>query len=292
MYRCLLAVAFLVGIVLTSYAESQPKRIVSAGGAITEWIVLLNSEDKLVGVDTTSLYPRQVTKLAKIGYQRQLSAEGVASLQPDILIGSEEMGPANVLRQIAKLGIEVKILSAKPDLVALKSNLLELGLLLDKEATAQQLFTDYQHKLKQLNNSIVKAQQTQAKPKVLLVISLHGGLLAAGKQTTADWLLKQAGGNNVVSFEGYKVLANEALAALNPDIIVVADRKGIANPELLQSVIKVTPAIAMTQAAKEQKVIALDASLLVAGLSPRMPDEAVRLAHFFYRLPQSVATIK
>ena len=82
-------------------AAELPQRWVSSGGSLSEWVVRLGGEGKLVGVDTTSLHPQSLRQLPSVGYQRALSAEGVLSLRPDILIGSEEMGPPPVVAQIA-----------------------------------------------------------------------------------------------------------------------------------------------------------------------------------------------
>jgi len=85
-----------------SLAESLPQRWISAGGATTEWIVELGGQPRLVGVDTTSQHPQSVTSLPSVGYQRQLSAEGVLTLAPDLLLGTEEMGPPPVLAQLER----------------------------------------------------------------------------------------------------------------------------------------------------------------------------------------------
>ena len=82
-------------------AAELPQRWVSSGGSLSEWVVRLGGEGRLVGVDTTSLHPQSLRQLPSVGYQRALSAEGVLSLRPDILIGSEEMGPPPVVAQIA-----------------------------------------------------------------------------------------------------------------------------------------------------------------------------------------------
>ena len=53
-------------------------RIVSIGGAITEILYALGFEDRLAGVDSTSLYPAAALRdKPNVGYMRQLSAEGV-----------------------------------------------------------------------------------------------------------------------------------------------------------------------------------------------------------------------
>lgn len=270
---------------LSSYAEEPPARIVSVGGTVTEWVISLGGESNLVGVDTTSLFPNSVTKLPKVGYQRHLSTEGIASLKPNVVIGSPEMGPDTVLRQIERLGIRVDVLSNKPSLDELASNLSRLGELLNKEQEAQQAFDGYKQKLL-LNKSIIEeAQKTQLSPKVLLVIGMHGSLLTAGKDTTADWLINQAGGQNIVDFSSYKVLSNEALVHLNPDIVLLAGKISEDDKTLIEGLYKTTPALTMTDAAKNNKIFILDASLLVAGLGPRLPDEVTRLVSLFYNIP-------
>lgn len=266
------------------HANETPQRIVSAGGAVTEWIVALGAEKELVGVDTTSVYPESIRKLPKVGYQRQLSAEGVASLNPTLVVGTPEMGPNTVIKQLNGLGIHVETLSNHPDFKAVADNLTTLGKLLNKEKQAIQLYQSYHARFDHIQQAIEKAQNQTKPPKVILVMGLHGGLLAAGNETTSDWLIKQAGGENVALFDGYKSISSEALLALNPDVIIIADRSGHLNNEAIKKMISADPALALTNAAKQDKVLAIDATLLVAGLGPRLADETEKLAAIFYNL--------
>src|SRR5471030_209505 len=107
-----LCVALLVSHPATS--ADLPQRWVSAGGALSEWVSTLGGESKLVGVDTTTQHPDSLKALPSIGYQRQLSAEGILSLRPQMLIGTEEMGPPPVLSQIRSAGVQVELFSAQP----------------------------------------------------------------------------------------------------------------------------------------------------------------------------------
>ena len=139
------AIALVVGLLVNhvACAVELPQRWVSAGGALSEWVVALGGESKLVGVDTTSQHPASLKALPSIGYQRQLSAEGILSLRPQILVGTEEMGPPPVLAQIRGAGVQVEMFSAQPDLPALKANLERLGTLLGTEAKGRELFVGY-----------------------------------------------------------------------------------------------------------------------------------------------------
>ncbi|GAL28065.1 periplasmic hemin-binding protein [Vibrio variabilis] len=58
----------------TAIAEGTEK-IVSAGASVTELIYALGAQSQLVGVDVTSVTPKE-SPLPKVGYHRALSAEG------------------------------------------------------------------------------------------------------------------------------------------------------------------------------------------------------------------------
>ena len=72
-------------------AENKNRTIV-AGGSLTEIVYFLNEQQRLVAVDITSNYPEIATTLPSIGYVRTLSTEGVLSLDPNLILGEEDMG--------------------------------------------------------------------------------------------------------------------------------------------------------------------------------------------------------
>ena len=264
------------------HASELPQRWVSAGGALSEWVTALGGESKLVGVDTTSQHPASLKALPSIGYQRQLSAEGILSLRPQILVGTEEMGPPPVLAQIRSAGVQVDMFSAQPDLPTLKSNLEHLGKLLGSEAKADALFAGYEQALAQQKNWVVKAQATQKAPGVLLLLGHAGGKpLIAGKDTAADWMLQQAGGRNLATHTGYKPFSVESLAGLSPEVLVFADR-ALTGDAARAALFKENPILASTPAAKSRRVFELDPTLLVGGLGPRLPQSLEKLSAGFY----------
>ncbi|KRP77413.1 heme/hemin ABC transporter substrate-binding protein [Pseudomonas lactis] len=264
------------------HASELPQRWVSAGGALSEWVTALGGESKLVGVDTTSQHPASLKALPSIGYQRQLSAEGILSLRPQILVGTEEMGPPPVLAQIRSAGVQVEMFSAQPDLPTLKGNLEHLGKLLGSEAQASALFAGYEQALAQQKKWVAKAQATQKAPGVLLLLGHAGGKpLIAGKDTAADWMLQQAGGRNLATHVGYKPFSVESLAGLSPEVLVFADR-ALTGDAARAALFKENPILASTPAAKSGRVFELDATLLVGGLGPRLPQSLEKLSAGFY----------
>ena len=116
---------------------SKIERVISAGGSISEWLVAIGGQAQLVGVDTTSLHPATLQTLPSIGYQRQLAAEGVLTLQPQILFGSAEMGPPPVLEQLSAAGVHIEKLSVDADLAAVSQTVRRMGELLGHQQQAE-----------------------------------------------------------------------------------------------------------------------------------------------------------
>ena len=263
-------------------AADLPQRWVSAGGSLSEWVSALGGESKLVGVDTTSQHPQTLKALPSIGYQRSLSAEGILSLRPDILIGTEEMGPPPVLAQVKAARVQVELFSAEPDLPTLEKNVTHLGRLLGAEEQATQLLQSYQQQLDAQKTRVTDAQSRQKAPGVLLLLGHAGGKpLIAGKDTAADWLLQQAGGRNLATHTGYKPFSVESLASLDPEVLVFSDR-ALTGEAAKTALFKENPILNASRAAKAGRVLELDPTLLVGGLGPRLPAALKTLSDGFY----------
>ena len=101
----------------TAAFADTPKRVVSVGGALTETVYALGAGELLVGSDTTSYYPEAAANSPKVGYQRALSAEGILSLSPDLVIMTDEAGPPPVLAQLNSAGVNMLTLNAGRSLV-------------------------------------------------------------------------------------------------------------------------------------------------------------------------------
>ncbi|TLX59114.1 hemin ABC transporter substrate-binding protein [Stutzerimonas nosocomialis] len=282
----------LLGLVcsVAAHGEPLPQRWVSAGGSLTEWIAALGGEARLVGVDTTSQHPASVQTLPSIGYQRQLAAEGILALRPDVLVGSEEMGPPTVLDQLRGAGVQVLTLSAEPELASLADTLERLGRLLGEPARASQSFEEYRQRLARQADWVAAAQTSAEAPGVLLLFGQGGGnLLAGGQGTSADWLIERAGGRNLAGHHGFKPLSSETLAALDPDVLIVTDRS-LAGAAMSEALLARHPALASLRAVRESRIYGLDPTLLVGGLGPRLPAELAALAAAFYPHAQALTT--
>lgn len=263
------------------------ERVISAGGSISEWLIAVGAEQQLVGVDTTSLHPQSLQALPSVGYQRQLAAEGVLTLQPQVLFGSDEMGPPPVLQQLRSAGVQIETLPVDANMLAVSQAVRRIGAVLARSEQAEQALSAFKQGIWQQQQKL--ALIDGAAPRVLLVFSVgHGNPLTAGSNTVGDWLIKQAGGENLAVHAGFKALSSESMLALNPQVIIVADRhnQGLA---ALESILSHASALQYSDAVKNKRIVALDPTLLVGGLGPRLPEHIAQLMDAFYPHFPSVA---
>jgi iron complex transport system substrate-binding protein len=172
----------------------------------------------------------------------------------------------------------------------LQANLRRMGELLGQPDRAAAVAEAFGARLQQQQLRAVSLKKLQPSPGVLLLLG-HAGAspLAAGRESLGDWLIERAGGRNLASHQGYKALSVEALVALDPEVLLVADRSlqgEAARAALLQQ----NPALAGTRAFRDGRVLLVDPTLLVGGLGPRLPDQlAVLTAAFYPARPPVVA---
>ena len=129
---------------------------------------------------------------------------------------------------------------------------------------------------------ISAARAAEDAPGVILLVG-HAGArpMIAGRGTAGDWLIEQAGGRNLATNDGYKNFSTETLAALNPQVVVFAAR-ALSGDAALEALIKENPALASSRAVRMKRLIALDPTLLVGGIGPRLPASLQALAQAFY----------
>ena len=249
------------------------ERIISAGAAVTELIIALEQQDKLVAVDVTSQLPSELA-LPKIGYHRQLSAEGLLALGADQLIGSDEMGPDAALAQLKSAGISVDVVNTKATAAGLLERIDEIAELTNAQPQAATLKAQVENQLQSLS------QQPQTDAKKILFLLIHEGRPAnvAGKDTTPNAIIELAGGINPAAekLTSYKPLSTEAMVEMQPDIILVSgrsyDKLGGAD-----EILKRMPMLAATPAGQNKQFITIDGHALVGGLGLQSLAEAQRI---------------
>jgi iron complex transport system substrate-binding protein len=269
----LIAVLLVAGIARAASAE-PPGRIVAIGGSVTEIVHALGEQHRLVGRDTTSSFPPEAQALPDVGYMRALSAEGVLSLAPDLLIAEQGAGPPETMDLLAQASVPLVIV---PDAVDGPGILARIAAVADALGVPGKGAALSDEVGAALQAAQAAADAVSDGKRVLFVLSAQGGrLLVSGTGTAADGIIRMAGGVNAVTgFDGYKTLTDEAAALARPDVILMMDRDGdhaAADADLFA-----LPALAGSPAAQAGAVVRMD-GLLLLGFGPRTPRAVLALS--------------
>ena len=253
------------------------QRIVAIGGAVTEILYALGQNGKIVGVDTTSLYPPQALKSKpNVGYFRAFSPEGVLSLNPTLIIASDAAGPADAIKLLRQSKVPVEKLPDDFSAAGVVAKIETIGRLTHAEAKAVELAKSVSQGFADV---AALRRKASGNTHVLFIIAMQGGRpLVAGNGTAADAMIKLAGGINVgADFAGYKQMNDESIVAAAPDVIVMmANGKQQDKNEIFG-----LPAFKTVPAATHQRLVAMD-GLYLLGFGPRTPQAAKDLFAAFY----------
>lgn len=247
-------------------------RVVSIGGAITEIVVALGQQDRLVARDTTSNFPAEITELPDVGYARALSPEGVLSVKPDLIIASQSSGPPETIEVLEAAGVTFIEVPEVYTAEGVAQKILTVGEALGQGDAARALADDVTAEL----TAALKPVPDDA-PGVLFILSAaNGRITAAGKGSSADAIIQMAGGRNVMTgIDGYKPVSDEAVAAAKPDVVLMMTRTG--DHGLTDDALFALPAIATTPAAQKRRVIRMDGMMLL-GFGPRVANAVTDLS--------------
>ncbi len=280
-----IAFFLLISTVSQAQSTSAPNNIVVSGGSITEIIYALGEQHRIIGVDSTSVYPSQATQKPQIGYVRRISAEGILSLNPDLVLGEVDTGPKKVVAQLKRTGLQVDILDNSKKFSEIENKVMHIAELLHVSEAGKMLNKKIQTDRAALRHLL---KQTKAKPNVLFVLSIRSGQpIVAGANTNVNELILAAGAQNIAAkhFDGWKSLSTEAAMLLQPDIIFTMDHNG---QNTLSEITKLNH-FKYADAVKNKRVYSFNAAYLL-NMGPRTPQAVVELAQAFHPKAKLPAT--
>jgi iron complex transport system substrate-binding protein len=264
----------------SGYSLAQDKRVISVGGSLTEIVYALGAEQTLVAVDTTSLFPTAALKLPRVGYARQLSAEGILALRPTVVLLTSEAGPPAVIAQLKAAGVQLEMTPIEHSFDDLRTKIRTVSKAVDKVAQGKTFELQLEADWARAQGTVKNYRARQSAPRVLFILSHSGSAQVSGEGTAADAFIQFAGGTNAMAgFKGYKPLTAEAVIAAAPTAILVT-QQGI---DALGGVEKLLtqPGLALTPAGRAKRVVAFEA-LQLLGFGPRLPQTVQEAAALFY----------
>ncbi len=283
----------VIGILLFSQCSQKPesassadvaagvpasKKIISIGGTLSEIVHELGHGNEIVATDKTSTRPKSLQNLPSVGYRTGIKAEGVLSLEADLILAEEGYINPEVITQLQSSDLSVHALKHEPNLSSTKNLITSIGNILGEEEKAQSLIADLDADLRTLDS--LKAG-TSSNPSVLFVFARGmGSLSISGKNTFAEQLISMAGARFAVEevFD-FKPLTPEGLVAANPDYILFFE-SSLESLGGVEGALQI-PGIMQTTAGQKRQLIAMD-GLWVSGFGPQVGKAAIHLAKAIY----------
>jgi iron complex transport system substrate-binding protein len=249
-----------------SFAADAAPRLVTLGGDITEIVFALGAGGGVVGADTSSVYPPDTSALPKVGYQRQLAAEGVLALNPTLILASDEAGPPPAIVQLRDAGVRIEVVEGGDTPAGAAAKIRRVADVLGRKADGERVVAAMDATLAQARAQVA---DTTSKPRVLFIYARGAGtVMVAGGATPADEMIRLAGGTNAIQdFDGFKPLTAEAVVAAAPDAVLMLARgvDSLGGADAVWS----QPGMAQTPAGAKRRLVAMD-DLLLLGFGPRL----------------------
>jgi iron complex transport system substrate-binding protein len=244
--------------------ERAPERVVMLGPSDTEIVFAIGAGSLAVGADEYSNYPPEAAELPRVG-DMNTNIEAVASLNPDLVLGSASMNAAAVdaLRQ---LGITVYA-SDPQTLEETIAHIEQVGVLLNHQAGAEAVAAEMRAAIQYVADKVKDAE-----PLSVYLEFSPGWTVGSG--TFLDELVKLAGGVNISADQsGWFEVDSEAVIQRNPEVIIYPEIEGV---DLLGEILS-RPGWDQIEAVKNDRVHAVTNDPLVR-VGPRLTDGLKEIA--------------
>lgn len=262
---------------------TKDMRIVCLSKHLTEIVFALGKGHNIVAVDLSSTYPDSAKLLKTVGYHRALSPESIISMNPDLVIHSNDIGPETVLPQITRAGLNIKAFGGANTIDSAKLLLKELGKFFGVENKADSI-------INKMNAGIARAADTLGALNIkdsLRVMIIHFGLrnnnyfVMSGRNGVGDKMIRLAGCTPALyNGKGAREMSAEAVALANPDIIIATDF-GYDRMGNMDKFISSVPGVSLTNAGKNKRIVRFEEHDLVY-FGPRTGENVIKLINLLH----------
>nr|WP_229927832.1 ABC transporter substrate-binding protein [Kitasatospora indigofera] len=260
---------------------ASAERIVPLNGSLAELVFSLGLGPRVVARDVSTTF-QQAAALPVITQAHEVSAEGVLSLHPTVVLADRSTGPAEAVEQIRAAGVPLLVLDDAKQLADIGPRIDTVAAALGVPAAGAQLKARTDERLQQARGDLGPAA---GRPKVAFLY-LRGSasvFLLGGAASGAGSLIEAAGGEDAGTAAGltgdFTPLTSEALVKAAPDAILVMS-KGLESVGGVDGLLKL-PGVAQTPAGLDRRIVSVaDGKLLSYG--PRTPEVLRSIAAQLY----------
>lgn len=266
---------------VSSASQETPRytKVIALANGSAEIIDSLGLKRILIGRDIAST-DESLKSIPIVSTGHQLVAEKIISLQPDLVIIDESVGPKAAITAIEAAGIKVNLINEVWSVGEISTKVSAIADLLGTPQAGQSLADA-------ITTSVAQsASAVDGSPRIGFLY-LRGGnsiYLLGGKGSGADSLIEALGGVDVgaaVSKTPFSAFSSESFANEDPEILLVMS-KGLESVGGVEGLVAL-PGVAQTTAGKNRAIIAVDDSLLLS-FGPRTPNLLVELADAIKRV--------
>lgn len=268
-----------------------PKRAVTLAQFMTETLLALGLEDRMIGTallneEILPEYREAYSKIPELqmGEGHSISKESFIATDPDFVTGWEQSiteEATGSLDELEERGIVPFISSGlAPDatIESVYSDFILLGNIFEVPERAKSIVDKMR---KEVATVTEKTKNLKNKPRVLIYDSGEGEAFVGGSGLPND-LISLAGGDNIFKDLGqdYTTVSFESIAEKNPEIIVVTEYySGITGDEKIKF-LKNHPGLKDIDAIKNDRIYKIGLIDLAPGI--RNSKSVEKLYHMFY----------
>jgi iron complex transport system substrate-binding protein len=201
--------------------EEEPEKIVSLIPSNTEITFELGLDDKIVGVSDFDNYPPEAAEKEKIGGM-ELNVEKIISLSPDLVLahGSVMGSATDALQQVRDAGIKVLVIQDAKSFEEVYSTIEMIGKASGADKQADETIQRMKDDLQAVKEKAAEVSEEEKK-SVFVEVSPSPEIFTSGSNTFMDEMLTLINADNAAAEqEGWVKMNEEAIIALNPDVIL------------------------------------------------------------------------
>jgi iron complex transport system substrate-binding protein len=201
--------------------EEEPEKIVSLIPSNTEIAFELGLDDKIVGVSDFDNYPPEAAEKEKIGGM-ELNVEKIISLSPDLVLahGSVMGSATDALQQVRDAGIKVLVIQDAKSFEEVYSTIEMIGKASGADEQAEVTIQRMKDDLQAVKEKAAEVSEEEKK-SVFVEVSPSPEIFTSGSNTFMDEMLTLINADNAAAEqEGWVKMNEEAIIALNPDVIL------------------------------------------------------------------------
>ncbi|MFE2040482.1 hemin ABC transporter substrate-binding protein [Streptomyces sp. NPDC059477] len=242
-------------------------RIVPLSGSLSEIVFSLGLGERVVARDISTTF-EQAADLPLVTRAHDVSAEGVLSLRPDLVLAETTTGPVESLDQIRAAGVPVLTVAPAKGLADVGPRIQAVAGALGVPSAGTELTERSEQRITAVREDVPEQGEGEDKPRVAFLY-LRGSAsvyLLGGADSGAASLIEAAGGVDAGAESGltadFTPLTSEALVKAAPDAILVMSKglESVGGVDGLEEI----PGIAQTPAGLDRRIVSVEDGVLLS----------------------------